>query len=303
MQKIIWLLFHEPAELFIRTARHFEEEINKLTGNQFEFEILELREYEERYCSGLPCDPVEEIKQGRVQMSQLYSQVFPAYNATDFAALGLPFLFRDHDHATRVFEGPVGKNLMNHLQEKVQVKGLGFTYSGGYRCWKSDVPIQSLQELKSLTVSPRQHPVGAHVWKLLGVTEAQPGELSNICNTTLPRFHADGEPHQHHVIETGHSMYLTTIFMNEDLWNSFDQTTQDHFMTASQICSRVERAQSIEDGERIKTSEELKRERGIDTISRLPDSEQQQLVETLQSVKHLWKQYLSPGLIDDIVAA
>ena len=35
-QKIKWLLFHEPAELFIRTAEHFEKEINRLTGDRYE---------------------------------------------------------------------------------------------------------------------------------------------------------------------------------------------------------------------------------------------------------------------------
>ena len=39
-QNIKWLLFHEPAELFIRTAEHFGREINRLTGDQYTIEIL-----------------------------------------------------------------------------------------------------------------------------------------------------------------------------------------------------------------------------------------------------------------------
>ena len=30
-QKIKWLLFHEPAELFIRTAEDFQKHLDKLT--------------------------------------------------------------------------------------------------------------------------------------------------------------------------------------------------------------------------------------------------------------------------------
>ena len=44
-QTIKWLLFHEPAELFIRTAEHFESEINRLTGDQYKIEILKLEDY------------------------------------------------------------------------------------------------------------------------------------------------------------------------------------------------------------------------------------------------------------------
>lgn len=302
-QKIKWLLFHEPAELFIRTAEHFEEEINALTDTQWEFEILRLEDYDRLYNNGTPCDPIEEMRAGRVQMSQLHSQCFPAYNAFDFNVLGLPFMFRDHDHATRVFEGPVGKQLLDHLQDQVTVKGLGFTYSGGYRCWKSDRPITSLDQLQTLKASHRQHPVGTFVWNQLGVQIAEPGESGNICNSTLPRFHADGESHQHYAIETGHAMYLTTIFMNLDLWNSLDETTQQHFATAAERCSRQERIQSVQDAEDIKASADLQTERGIHAVSTLPPKEQQRLVETLEGVKDLWKPYFTPGLVDSILAA
>jgi TRAP-type C4-dicarboxylate transport system substrate-binding protein len=302
-QKITWLLFHEPAELFIRTAEHFEKKINELTGDKYKFEILMLSDYERYYNNGDICDPIEEMRAGRVQMSQLYSQCFPAYTASDFNVLGLPFLFRDHDHATRVFEGKVGTQLLDHLQDRVQVRGLGFTYSGGYRCWKSDRPINSLEDLKGLKVRHKRHPVGSAVWDLLGVEEAKLGETANIANSTLPRFHADGQPHQHYATESGHSMYLTTIFMNLDLWNSLDEQTQKHFETASHICSRTERVQSVADADEIKRNNDLALSRGIHQISRLSDTEQQRLVNLLKGVKTEWAPYFTPGLVDDILAA
>ena len=42
MKTIKWLLFHQPAELFIRTAEHFAEEINKISNTGFKLEILRL---------------------------------------------------------------------------------------------------------------------------------------------------------------------------------------------------------------------------------------------------------------------
>ena len=104
MKTIKWLLFHEPAELFIRTAEHFEQELNRRTGNAFNFEILELSDYERMYHGGKQCDPLTELKAGKVQMSQIYINTLAYSNITNLLALTLPFLFRDHDHATRVFE-------------------------------------------------------------------------------------------------------------------------------------------------------------------------------------------------------
>ena len=39
-QKIKWLLFHEPIELFVRTAKDFQKHLNELTNNKFELEIM-----------------------------------------------------------------------------------------------------------------------------------------------------------------------------------------------------------------------------------------------------------------------
>ena len=123
-QTIKWLLFHEPAELFIRTAKEFNEEVNKLTGDKYNIEILKLEDYNDKYNNGKPCDPLAELKSGRVHMSQMYTGTLAYSSVTDFYALSLPFLFTSHDHATRVFEGEIGKDLMTHLHNRLKLKVL-----------------------------------------------------------------------------------------------------------------------------------------------------------------------------------
>ena len=140
-QKIKWLLFHEPAELFIRTAEDFQRHLDELTNNKFQIEILTLEDYQDKYLNGSTCDAFAELKNGNVQISQIYADIFGCFNATDFYALSMPYLFDSHDHATRVFEGEVGKKLFDHLYEKTAVRGLSYTYSGGYRCTASNTPI------------------------------------------------------------------------------------------------------------------------------------------------------------------
>jgi TRAP-type C4-dicarboxylate transport system substrate-binding protein len=302
-QKIRWLLFHQPVELFIRTAEHFEEEVNRLTGNKYEFEIMPLEDYEDKYCNGQPVDPVQELKAGRVDICQLHSSLFPLYNATDFAVFDLPFLFSSHDHATRVFEGSIGNRMLNHVEDTVEVKGLGFTYSGGYMCWKSDRPITSLKQLQEMKISHRHHPIGNECFKELGVQIVEDLNEENICMSTLPRFHVDGKPSQNHCVDTGHSMYLTMIFMNQTLWSSFDAQTQAHFKEAALICARAEREKSVADAELIKSDLIVQSQRNIESIAKLPDAEQEKLKNLYLKVRDRWKDYFPTNLVDDILTA
>ena len=101
-------------------------------------------------------------------------------------ALSLPYLFKSHDHATRVFEGEVGKNLLTHLDNNVQVKGLCFTYSGGYKMLASDTPVQCMEELKGLTYTKNENALWADLFSTLGMTPTT--DQPNITQTTYPRY-------------------------------------------------------------------------------------------------------------------
>ncbi|MEK9699112.1 MAG: TRAP transporter substrate-binding protein DctP [Candidatus Poseidoniales archaeon] len=272
-QTIKWLLFHEPAELFIRTAEHFESEINRLTGDQYKIEILKLEDYNEKYNNGQPCDPITELKEGRVQMSQLYANALAHGDATNFYALGLPFLFQDHDHCARVLEGEIGDELMSHLHERLKVKGLSFTYSGGYKCMASDTPVKSVEDFSNMSASYQASPVFTEMFKALGMKTANTKEDANLAQTTLPRYHVETTASQKHVIDTQHSMYLTTILMNDDMWNSMSVDHQLKFKEAAKVCARAERAKSVSDADEIKTEKSKQDERGIESISTLADQD------------------------------
>jgi len=297
-QTIKWLLFHEPAELFIRTAEHFGKEINRLTGDQYVIEILKLEDYNNKYNDGKPCDPLAELRENRVQMSQLYANTLAATDATDFFALALPFLFRDHDHCAKVLEGEIGQELMKHLHDRLQVKGLSFTYSGGYKCIATDKAITSIDQLKNMTVRTQPSPVFVEMFKALGMTMA--GDDANLTQTTLPRYHVDASDSQTHVTNTQHSMYLTTILMNDGMWNDLSVSDQMHFREAAKICARAERAKSVADAEEIKNDAEIQAEKGIETISDLSSVEADKLRARLVPVTDKFAKFFGNNLVDRI---
>ena len=49
MINLRWLIAHQPAYLFIRTAEAFREELEKRCPNQFNIEILTMGQYIKHY--------------------------------------------------------------------------------------------------------------------------------------------------------------------------------------------------------------------------------------------------------------
>jgi TRAP-type C4-dicarboxylate transport system substrate-binding protein len=300
-QKIKWLLFHEPAELFIRTARHFEQELNALTDGAYEFEILELADYETKYLNGNPCDPITELKEGRVQMSQIYINNLARANVTNFLALGLPFLFRDHAHAARVFEGEIGAELLENIKERIGIKGLSFTYSGGYKCMAVNRSIKQVSDFAGLKYKVRPNAVSSSIFDALGATPAEKSEI-DIADTTLPRYHADAREDQTYAINTGHAMYLTTILTNNEMFNAMSEEHQAAFVKAAKIAASAERTQSVKDANEIATTPTLQRERGINEFITWNESQLEELRARLIPVLNSWKAYFPNDLVNRIQA-
>ena len=309
-QKIKWLLFHEPAELFIRTAKDFQKHLDTLTNNKYEIEILTLAEYQDKYYDGLICDPFTELKEGRVQVSQIFSDILGDFDATDFYALSMPYLFKSHDHASRVFEGDIGKELFEHLYQKTKVRGLSYTYSGGYRCTASDTPVRSIKDFAGKTYFRGRNPVHADMIDIVGakkVTSLTNADLDwekvNMTQTTYPRYHADTHKSQKYVADTKHSMYLTTILLNDDFWNSLTTEDQSHMKTAGLYASRTERTKSVADAEEIKTSKDKQKELGIKEVITWSDEEIEKLSKLWSPLYKKYNNFFGKDILNRIKKA
>jgi TRAP-type C4-dicarboxylate transport system substrate-binding protein len=92
-------------------------------------------------------DLLDLMEQGKIEMSQMYTTWLAEGIEHDMLALEMPFIFEDHDHAARVLEGPVGEGLLEKITEKSNVRGMAFTYSGGFRNIIVDKPVTGLDDL------------------------------------------------------------------------------------------------------------------------------------------------------------
>ena len=108
------------------------------------------------------------------------------------------------------------------------------------------------------------------MFNTLGMKATQDKASADVTQTTFPRYHVECHDKQNFVSSTGHSMYLTTILTNEDMWNSLDLEDQMHFQTAAKICARTERAKSVADAEEIATDKDKQDSLGISEVPIYP---------------------------------
>ena len=325
-QTIRWLIAHEPVKLFLRTAEAFSAKLDELTNSQYKVEIFTptqyitkitgsetntlqvVKEYAWLWNNG----PMQEMDSGNIEMSQLHISELGKKHNSDFFALELPFLFRDHDHAARVFEGPIGKGLMSGLSEQSPARGLAFTYSGGFRCVASDTEISSIDELKGMKFTTVINPVTIDTIKAIGaIPDPLPcadhatkinaeGYDADAVETTIPRYLAqfEGTGRKANLLNTKHSLFLTSIIISNKLWDSLDVTTQAAFQEASLYASRLERIWSVEDAINFASTAD---EKFSGTYKELSDEETNKFKKLTAPLYTKYADFFTTNLVDGII--
>ena len=304
-----WVLAHEPIELFIRAAKVFAAEVNARAPEQLEIEVMTMSEYSQKYNSGVLVtkhELVDLLDSGKIEMSQTYTITLGKINK-DFFALDLPFLFKDHDHASRVFEGDVGAGLLDSLQETKKIKGLAFTYSGGFRIIPGNEPVARIEDLRGIKVRTSHSPVAIETFKTLGA-DVVPMELEELSEnlgsanvavgeSTYPRVYALGHDKVSKVINhTEHSLFLTSILIGTDFWNTLSAELQAVVAESAKVAARYERVISIDDVAKTQARAEAD---GIEVI-KMSKEEQARFAAETKVVYDKFENYFTAGLVKSI---
>jgi TRAP-type C4-dicarboxylate transport system substrate-binding protein len=318
-KKITWLIAHEPVTLFLRTAQAFREKIAELTNNEFEVEIYTASEYEQKFkqtalkdSTTYRIDPMTMLDEGMIEMSQLHITELARWHSPEFWALEMPFIFRDHDHASRVLEGPIGNKMLDGLVDKSPARGLAFTYSGGFRCMASDVEIKSLEDFKGIKFAASRNPITIDMIEAIGAIpeifllrdyankEKVEGLTSAVLDTTIPRYLAQFQGvNKNHLTNTKHSLFLTSIIVGNKFWDSLDVETQNKFNEACKYASRLERKWSVEEAEAFAAKQDHS-DIGI-TYSEFSAEDTEKFKSLIQPLYSKYRDFFYPGLIDGII--
>ncbi len=313
-KKLKWVLAHEPIDLFLPAAKSFSDEVAKKSNGELTVEVMSLNDYSKKYKGGkafTASDVSSLVRSGDVDLSQTYSSTL-AMGYSSLHALDLPFIFRDHDHATRVLDGQIGKVLLDGIG-LIDLKGLAFTYSGGYRILPGRKALNKLEDFKNLNVSTSMSPVAHDTLLALGaspMTGIATREFSGIfveksldlAELTYARYFAIQKLYSANDIrfvnETNHSLFLTVIVMNNRLWNEMPDEQRAIIQNAARSAAALERKNSIESN----ASSMNKLEKAGFKIVKMKTEEVNKMKAALKPVYEKYSRLLGKELIQSIMA-
>ncbi len=309
--KIRWVLAHEPLSLFLRAAQSFAKALNERAGRQqFDVEIMTLTEYSQRYQGGQTVtkhDLLQLMEAGEVEMSQMYTTWLAEKYNSDMHVLDLPFLFRDHDHAQTVLEGQVGQELLTGLNKKSNVRGLAFTYSGGFRMIPAQRPIRSVADFKDLSLRSNKNPFAMETFRAVGAKPVAT-EVEDITHGVSQGLFVGGESAWPRVYplaqntfsvamnDTKHSLFLTSMIIQQKFWETLSPEIQKIMQDAAKQAAREERREAIRDGELAK---QRARREGIEIVE-LSETETKKFIEATQVVYKKFEGFFSVDLVKRI---
>jgi TRAP-type C4-dicarboxylate transport system substrate-binding protein len=342
---IRWVIAHHPVSLFERTAKLFKQELEKECPNQFNLEIYTPQTYDNKFknhpefkivppdINGLEYLPDtvnhlgEEVKvdkqkdwskgkkrwnsffnalrEGEFEISQTQVGIVGSYLDRNYHTIDLPFLFNDHDHVSKVLDGQIGDSMGENLATNYGIRGLAFTYSGGYRVIGAKKGITALSDLSALKlVTHTAHSdklfnnVGAKTLIKEKATVEDVADLNNDENgaieTTYLRFAGKN------VLKTNHSMFTTTILTGDKFWNTLTAEQQAAFKRIAKVVAKEERKWSLQDAAAYEANAVAN---GV-TITEINKSDLAKLQESAKKVySNLNSVGISKKLVDSIVAS
>lgn len=89
---------------------------------------------------------MELLQIGSLDMTKVSAATLENF-APKTKVLGLPYLFRDREHSFKVFDGPIGQELLND-GKKYWLKGLGFYDAGSRSFYTKEKPVRHPDDLK-----------------------------------------------------------------------------------------------------------------------------------------------------------
>ncbi len=254
---IRWAQIHLPSSAADRAAFEFARQVEEETKGDVDVIVYARTEYEE--VSGKRRNAmqiVKDVSQGELEMTQAYTHVLARYSPP-LKVLGMPYLFRDYDHAEQVFTGPVGQNYFKNLEARSNLKGFGITYSGGLGVVSTkDIDARNpsaLDEMRILISRGRY----ARMAFLLGgsyvvvgpdglVPLAREG-LVDAAETTVSCFDVYEDYKVNNVVnETHHFLLTSMIIMNKDAFAQLPPAYQEIVTRVAEETVVRERKWSIE---------------------------------------------------------
>jgi len=309
---INWVLAHEPYHVFIEAARSFADEVADETKGEYQINVIDLNEWNAIAQANLSVHTTDREKiiglvdSGVIDMATVYASTLGRIDR-DMYALTMPFLFDSDEHARGVIDGAVGQHMLAKVADNSGIRGLAFTYSGGFRIVPSNRQIESINDFYNMNIGCGNNPVAVETFKAVG-SNPVPMYIEDLeaslesgrvdgGETTYTRFFVLGHDRQtSHINDNEHSLFLTSLIINQQLWLSLGERTQGIFARAAMRAAQIERDHSLADNVLI---QKRAAEQGIPTV-RMTENEKARFVTATKGLYNNFNTYFSSGLLDQL---
>lgn len=221
----------------------------------------------------------------------------------EFGVIGLPFLFRDLEHAYSVVDGEIGDKLNEYSQQKGLVL-LALWDNGIRHVSNNKHPIQTPADLSGLKLRTPPDPMTLDIFRALGanpgplafselyialqqgVFDGQENPLMNIYSSKLHEV-------QKFISLTGHKYETTPFFASRMVWNQLSTADQEAVKQAAVEAGKINRWMSLQaDTELLETL----RAQGV----KINEVDHTLFVQHTESVYDKWRQQF-PALVDLVI--
>jgi TRAP-type C4-dicarboxylate transport system substrate-binding protein len=315
MQQITlnWVLAHEPYHVFIKAAKSFAEEVYAETNGQYSINVVNLKEWNELAQTNLTNHTTDRekiinlIDNGTIDLATVYASTLGKFD-NDINALAMPFLFNDHEEASKIIDGQIGQHLLSKVAKHKNIRGLTFTYSGGFKIIPSIQAIETLEDFYRLNLSCTNNAVSIGTIEAVGANpvpamieditkKLASGEIAGGETTYTRYFILEQDKHTKYINDNEHSLFLTSLVINEQLWQSLSSEVQQVFSRAAMRSAKIEREDSLADNLIV---EAQAAKAGIVTV-KMNNKEKTKFVNATKGLYNSLETYFSPGLLNQII--
>ena len=139
---------------------YMADRLTEKSGGEMKIQIYPSGQLgQERTC-------VELLQIGSLDITKVSAAVMEGF-APNYRVLGLPYIFRNREHAHKVLNGEIGKDLLLE-GEKFWLRGLCFYDAGSRSFYTKEKPIQTPDDLKGLKIRVMKSNTAVNMIKSFG---------------------------------------------------------------------------------------------------------------------------------------
>ncbi|BAS27922.1 C4-dicarboxylate ABC transporter substrate-binding protein [Limnochorda pilosa] len=184
---------------------------------------------------GQETEVIQGVQNGIIEMTFIGHDPLAQF-APITTLLSLPYLFRDHEHAFRVLDGPVGDAIEQQLASK-NLLVLGWGNNGARVYTNSQRPIERPEDLRGLKIRSPENPVNLAITKAMGgtavaipygevYTALQQGTIDGQENAVINIYPARLQEVQKYMSMTNHLLSFTVLVVNKRFFDSLSPDLQ-----------------------------------------------------------------------------